>query len=62
MQRAPFQVLIYPYHKTIKGQLEHALMKRADEGYWQAIAGGGEDEEMPVEAEQTYTRATPTCE
>jgi dATP pyrophosphohydrolase len=50
MPRAPFQVLVYPYHKTENGQIEYALMKRSDKGYWQAIAGGGEDEEKPLEA------------
>jgi len=25
-------------------------LKRADAGYWQAIAGGGEDNEIPIEA------------
>ncbi len=55
MSRAPFQVLVYPYHKTAAGQLEYALMKRADEGYWQAIAGGGEDDETPLEAARRET-------
>ena len=30
-------------------------MRRADEGYWQAIAGGGEDEEKPLEAAKRET-------
>ena len=55
MARAPFQVLVYPYRKTNKGKIEYALMKRADEGYWQAIAGGGEDEETPLEAAKRET-------
>ena len=44
MARAPFQILVYPYRKFENGQIEYALMKRSDEGYWQAIAGGGEDD------------------
>ncbi|MBK8027773.1 MAG: NUDIX domain-containing protein [Chloroflexi bacterium] len=28
----------------------YALFRRADEGYWQPIAGGGEDDETPEEA------------
>lgn len=50
MARAPFQVLVYPYRRRSNGQIEYALMKRSDEGYWQAIAGGGEDDESPLEA------------
>jgi dihydroneopterin triphosphate diphosphatase len=50
MARAPFQVLVYPYRKTSNGQIEYALLRRSDEGYWQGIAGGGEDEEKPLEA------------
>ena len=56
MARAPFQVLVYPYRKTESGQFEYALMKRADGGYWQAIAGGGEDDETPLEAAKRETR------
>ena len=55
MARAPFQVLVYPYRKTSRGQIEYALMKRADDGYWQAIAGGGEDDETPLEAAKRET-------
>jgi len=55
MARAPFQVLIYPYRKTNDGQIEFALLKRADAGYWQGIAGGGEDEEYPLETARRET-------
>ena len=50
MARAPFQVLVYPYRKTGYRSFEYALLKRADEGFWQGIAGGGEDDETPMEA------------
>lgn len=50
MSRAPFQVLIYPYRKTGDGSIEYALLKRVDDGLWQAITGGGEDQETPLEA------------
>lgn len=50
MARAPFQILVFPYIKTRNGSLEYAIFKRADAGYWQAIAGGGEDGETPLEA------------
>jgi dATP pyrophosphohydrolase len=50
MARAPFQVLVYPYRRIHDGGFEYALLKRADAGYWQAVAGGGEDDETPLEA------------
>jgi dATP pyrophosphohydrolase len=50
MTRAPFQVLVYPYRKVRDDRFEYALLKRSDAGYWQAIAGGGEDNETPLEA------------
>jgi len=50
MARAPFEVLVYPYRKVHDGTFEYALLKRSDAGYWQAIAGGGEDDETPLEA------------
>lgn len=66
MARAPFQVLVYPYRKTSNGQIEYALMKRSDSGYWQGIAGGGEGEEKPLEAarREAYEEANipPTAE
>jgi dATP pyrophosphohydrolase len=55
MPRAPFEVLVFPYRKTNSGQFEYALMKRSDEGYWQAIAGGGEDQEKPLDAARRET-------
>ena len=55
MSRAPFQVLVYPYRKNDEGTFEYALFKRADEGFWQGIAGGGEDEEYPLETAKRET-------
>jgi dihydroneopterin triphosphate diphosphatase len=55
MTRAPFQVLIYPYRNRGDGQIEYALMRRSDEGYWQGIAGGGEGEETPLDAAKRET-------
>jgi dATP pyrophosphohydrolase len=55
MARAPFQVLIFPYRKNLQNQFEFALLKRADEGFWQGIAGGGEDVETPLEAARRET-------
>jgi dihydroneopterin triphosphate diphosphatase len=50
MTRAPFQVLIYPYRRIQEDRFEYAIFKRADEGFWQGISGGGEDGESPLEA------------
>lgn len=50
MARAPFQVLIYPYRGIREERFEYAVFKRADEGFWQGISGGGEDGESPLEA------------
>lgn len=55
MARAPFQVLVYPYRRTDEGRIEYALLKRADDGNWQGIAGGGEAEELPLEAARRET-------
>ena len=49
--RAPFQVLVIPYRHTIAG-LEFALLKRSDTKYWQFVAGGGEEDETPLQAAQ----------
>lgn len=50
MPRAPFQVLVFPFRRVTEAAFEYAVFRRADAGYWQAIAGGGEDDEKPVEA------------
>lgn len=50
MARAPFQVLVYPYRRTAEAEFEFALFRRADGGWWQGIAGGGEDDETPLDA------------
>ena len=55
MARAPFQVLVYAYRKLKDDHIEYALMKRADEGFWQGIAGGGEDDENPFDAARRET-------
>ena len=47
--RAPFQILAIPYRKIDK-QLQYCVLHRADYDQWQFIAGGGEDDESPVQA------------
>jgi len=49
MPRAPFQVLVYPYYQDGE-QIEYAIFHRRDNGIWQAVAGGGEGNETPLEA------------
>jgi dATP pyrophosphohydrolase len=49
MPRAPFQVLVLPYRGTAEA-LEFAVFHRSDYACWQGIAGGGEDDESPLDA------------
>ena len=51
MGRAPFQVLVFPYNRSPTG-ITYAIFKRSDshDDFWQAISGGGEDTEAPLEA------------
>ena len=55
MARAPFQVLVFPYRKNMNNQFEFALLLRVVEGFWQGIAGGGEDYETPLETAKRET-------
>jgi len=50
MTRAPFQVLVLPYRRSRDGEIAYAIFRRTDAEYWQGIAGGGEDNESPLEA------------
>ena len=47
--RAPFQILAIPY-RIINGSPLYCAFHRADFDQWQFIAGGGEDDESPVQA------------
>lgn len=47
--RAPFQVLVIPY-KIINKKILYGIFLRSDMKVWQAISGGGEDNETPIEA------------
>ncbi|MEJ9111367.1 NUDIX pyrophosphatase [Bacillus paramobilis] len=47
--RAPYQVLIFPYIIN-EDSIQYAIFNRSDYGYWQGIAGGGEDGETPIES------------
>lgn len=51
--RAPFQVIVFPYRETTAGGYEYAIFFRTSPRYgdfWQAISGGGEDDETPIQA------------
>jgi dihydroneopterin triphosphate diphosphatase len=50
MARAPFQVLVLPYRFVESGDVQYAILARVDYSCWQGIAGGGEDDETPLEA------------
>ncbi len=51
MSRAPFQVLVFPYRIIPNGDILYVVFKRESStgGYWQGIAGGGEDGESPLQ-------------
>ncbi|HEY4175668.1 MAG TPA: NUDIX domain-containing protein [Kofleriaceae bacterium] len=49
MARAPFQVVVFPFRRRAIG-FEYAVLQRSDNGAWQGVAGGGEDNETPTEA------------
>lgn len=49
MGRAPFQILVFLRRVSDRG-FEYLLLKRADMGVWQGVAGGGEENETPTEA------------
>lgn len=55
MARAPFIVFVYPYIKTSDVDFEYALLKSAERGNWEAVAGGGEDKETLLEAAKRET-------
>ena len=57
MSRSPFQVLVLPYRITPDNEVLYALFKRepSSGGYWQGIAGGGENSESPLETAERET-------
>ena len=46
--RVPFQILAIPYRQN--PDLQFCVLHRADIDQWQFVAGGGEDDETPVES------------
>ena len=55
MVRAPFIVFVYPYIKVGDNEFEYALLRSADRGSWEAVAGGGEGNETLLEAANRET-------
>ncbi|MCP5094768.1 MAG: NUDIX pyrophosphatase [Chloroflexi bacterium] len=55
MARAAFNTAVFLYRKADAGMFEYALLKRADNGAWQGVCGGGEDDETPLEAAKRET-------
>ena len=50
MPRAPFQVLIIPFRRAVDS-LQYCIFERTQpKGQMQFIAGGGEDDESPIQA------------
>ncbi len=47
--RAPFQILAIPY-RIVDGNPLYCVFHRADFDQWQFLAGGGEDDETPLQA------------
>ena len=47
--RAPFQILVIPFRRSAAGP-EFAVLRRSDDGSWQFVAGGGENDESPLQA------------
>lgn len=46
--REPYQILSIPY-RIVDGTPLYCIFRRADNKYWQFIAGGGENGETPIE-------------
>jgi dATP pyrophosphohydrolase len=47
--RAPFQVVIFPFRRLDRAT-EFAVFRRSDLHFWQGLAGGGQEDESPVQA------------
>ena len=47
--RAPFQILVIPFRRAVE-DVEYAVLQRSGAGWWQFVAGGGEDDESPRDA------------
>jgi dATP pyrophosphohydrolase len=50
MGRAPLQILVVPYTRDTSGSILYGVLCRSDNGQWQGVAGGGQDDETPEQA------------
>jgi len=41
--------LVFPFRRVVGG-IEYAVVHRSDDDWWQGIAGGGENDEKPLDA------------
>lgn len=55
MSRAPFNVLVIPFLRRPAAEPLFCILRRADAGWWQWVAGGGEDDETSAEAAKRET-------
>ena len=55
MVRAPYQVLVFPFRFVSEDEIQYAIFRRRDRGFWQGIAGGGEEGENILKAAQRET-------
>lgn len=55
MARAPFQAIVIPFVKASSGEPRYGVFKRRTHEMWQAISGGGEDAETPLDAAKRET-------
>lgn len=53
--RAMYQILVFPYLKKDK-EYKYAIFQRADSGLWQGIAGGGQENETPLQSAKRETQ------
>lgn len=65
MARAPYQILVFPFHRDDSGKLRFAIFHRSDRDLWQAVSGGGEAGETVLQSavretnEETGTACAP---
>jgi dATP pyrophosphohydrolase len=50
MTRCPYQILVLPFIRRANQDPKFCIFKRSDVSYWQGIAGGGEEQELPRQA------------
>ncbi|MEQ1871465.1 MAG: NUDIX domain-containing protein [Vicinamibacterales bacterium] len=56
MARAPFQVIVFPFVESTDGEPLYAVFRRREMEMWQAVSGGGEGAETPLDAARRETR------